>query len=210
MAAYHETFEKLSHQVDGLPEAFLVGCFITSLRDDIRLDVKIKQPKVLAYAIGVARLIEEGNQLQRKLNYPSQPQPVISTSRAGPNSTSGVLSPPPNQRGSQSANVNLNTFRRITNQEARERREKILCYYCDDKFVPGNRCERSQIFMMEDLDQSNVDKDEQPQIEPDNQETLPEISFHAIAGTNHLKSIRQTQKQKCNCAHRWWEHPQFH
>ncbi|KAL6313963.1 hypothetical protein AAG906_011693 [Vitis piasezkii] len=184
VAAYHETFEKLSHQVDGLPEAFLVGCFITGLRDDIRLDVKIKQPKVLAYAIGVARLIEERNQLQMKLNYPSRPQPAISTSRAGPNSTSGVLSPPPNQRGSQSANVNPNTFRRITNQEARER----LC--------SGNRCERPQIFMMEDLDQSNVDKDEQTQIEPDNQETLPEISFHAIAGTNHLKTIYVLGKLK--------------
>ena len=52
--AYQEAFEKLSHRIDGLPETFLVGCFIARLRDDVRLDVKIKQPQTLANAIGVA------------------------------------------------------------------------------------------------------------------------------------------------------------
>ena len=59
VVAYQEGFEKLSHRVDGLPETFLIGCFISKLRDDIRLDVKIKQPRTLSDAIGVARLIEE-------------------------------------------------------------------------------------------------------------------------------------------------------
>jgi hypothetical protein len=40
--------------VDGLPENFLIGCFIAGLRDEIRLDVKIKQPHSLADTIGVA------------------------------------------------------------------------------------------------------------------------------------------------------------
>ncbi|KAA8520264.1 hypothetical protein F0562_014520 [Nyssa sinensis] len=55
IAAYQETFEKLSYRVDGLPESFLIGCFIAELRDDIRLDVKIKQPRTLTDAIGVAQ-----------------------------------------------------------------------------------------------------------------------------------------------------------
>ena len=49
--------------MDNLLENFLIGCFITGLRDDIRIDVKIKQPVTLADTIGVARLIEECNQL---------------------------------------------------------------------------------------------------------------------------------------------------
>jgi len=48
IADYQEEFEKLSHQVNGLPETYLIGCFIVGLRDDIRLDVKIKhQPHYL-------------------------------------------------------------------------------------------------------------------------------------------------------------------
>ncbi|KAL5828016.1 hypothetical protein ACOSQ3_019847 [Xanthoceras sorbifolium] len=49
--AYQETFEKLSHRVDNLPEKFLVSYFITGLIDEICLDVKIKQPNTLADTI---------------------------------------------------------------------------------------------------------------------------------------------------------------
>ncbi|KAH7528958.1 hypothetical protein FEM48_Zijuj05G0132800 [Ziziphus jujuba var. spinosa] len=55
VVAYQEFFERLSHRVDGLPEHFLVGCLIASLRDDIRLDVKIKNPHTLAEPIDVAK-----------------------------------------------------------------------------------------------------------------------------------------------------------
>ncbi|KAL6311434.1 hypothetical protein AAG906_035879 [Vitis piasezkii] len=121
VAAYQEAFEGLSHQVDGLPEPFLIGCFIVGLHDDIRLDVKIKQPRTLASAIGVARLIEERNLLQKKTTTPSQ---------------------------------------------------KGLCYYCDEKYFQGHRCELPQLFMI-----TNTPPEEEEGIN-----TLPEISFHAITG----------------------------
>ncbi|KAL5834386.1 hypothetical protein ACOSQ4_013883 [Xanthoceras sorbifolium] len=64
--AYQEAFEKLSYKVDGLSKNFLVGSFIAGLKDDVRLDVRVKQPKTLSDTISVAHLIEERNQLQRK------------------------------------------------------------------------------------------------------------------------------------------------
>jgi hypothetical protein len=45
--------------VDDLPEKCFVGCFIAGLKDDIRLDVQVKQPKALSKMISVAHLIEE-------------------------------------------------------------------------------------------------------------------------------------------------------
>lgn len=66
VVAYQENFERLSHCVDGLPKSFLIGCFIAGLKDEVRLDVKIKNPRTLADAIGVACLIEERNSLQRR------------------------------------------------------------------------------------------------------------------------------------------------
>ncbi|GKG00396.1 transposon ty3-G gag-pol polyprotein, partial [Tanacetum coccineum] len=59
VAAYQESFERLSNQVDGLPESFLVGCFIGGLKEEIRLEVKLKNPRQLVDAIGVARVVEE-------------------------------------------------------------------------------------------------------------------------------------------------------
>ncbi|KAL5844275.1 hypothetical protein ACOSQ4_010233 [Xanthoceras sorbifolium] len=47
VSAYQEKFEKFSHRVDELPEIFLIGCFVAGLKDDIRLDIKIKQPRSL-------------------------------------------------------------------------------------------------------------------------------------------------------------------
>ncbi|KAL6322876.1 hypothetical protein AAG906_020919 [Vitis piasezkii] len=49
VAAYQEAFEKLSHRVDGLPENFLIGCFIAGLQDEIRIDVKLNNPNLGGY-----------------------------------------------------------------------------------------------------------------------------------------------------------------
>ena len=63
---YQGEFERLSQQIEHLLKQYLVGCFIAGLKDEIRLEVKIKQPWSLSKAIGVARLIEEKIQLQRR------------------------------------------------------------------------------------------------------------------------------------------------
>jgi len=184
--AYQEAFEKLSHKVDDLPESFLVGCFIAGLKDEIRLDVRVKQPKSLSESISVAHLIEERNQFQRKLNNPArtatttpfQPKP------AHPN-TLGLLGPVPFQRTAQPATP----IRRITGQEAKERREKGLCFYCDERYVPGHRCSWPQMFMMVDVQQKEEGEDLDMEIvEPE--EDIPEISFHALVGTNHPQTFR--------------------
>nr|GEX18039.1 hypothetical protein [Tanacetum cinerariifolium] len=61
---YQETYERLSNRVKGLPESFLVGCFIGGLKDEIRLEVKLKKPRRLVEAMGMARLVEEMNSSQ--------------------------------------------------------------------------------------------------------------------------------------------------
>nr|TKS02112.1 hypothetical protein D5086_0000166350 [Populus alba] len=118
--AYQEAFEKLSHKVDGLPENFLVGCFIAGLKDEIRLDVRVKQPRTLSESISVAHLIEERNQFQKRTNTPIKQLPTTSyQARPQQPSTVGLLGPPPKPSpnvGSYSGHV-----RRITGQEARER-----------------------------------------------------------------------------------------
>nr|TKR90410.1 hypothetical protein D5086_0000233660 [Populus alba] len=71
------------------------------LRDDIRIDVKIKQPVTLADTIGVARLIEERNQLQRRSTQPIRFQPTYAAAKSSSNPVAGVLGPPPSQRHNQ-------------------------------------------------------------------------------------------------------------
>ncbi|KAA8539377.1 hypothetical protein F0562_026069 [Nyssa sinensis] len=199
VATYQEAFERLSHRVDKLPETFLIGCFIAGLRDDIRLDVKIKQPRTLADTIGVARLVEERNQLQRRPTPINRMQTGAPLPRGNPNPAAGILGSTPSQRSGMGSNAPPSPFRRITNQEARERREKGLCYYCDEKYSLGHRCERPQLFMIEDaphMEKENGENGEEPPQEAETQELLPEISFHAIAGAEHPQTLRVLGKWK--------------
>lgn len=93
------------------------------------------------------------------------------------------------------ASNNSTTFKRITSQEARERWERGLCYYCDEWFVPGHLCQRAQRFIMEDV---NADEEESPdgRLEHQEEEVIPEISFHAIAGTKHPQTMRLQERFK--------------
>ncbi|KAL6313182.1 hypothetical protein AAG906_016770 [Vitis piasezkii] len=135
---------------------------------------------------------------RRKPNQPTRFQPASLTPKASPNPTAGVLGPPPTQRMNQSSNAQPATFRRITNQEARERREKGLCYYCDEKFVAGHRCERPQLFMIEDFPHMNTEDVEGAHPEQEHHEVIPEISFHAIARTEHPQTIRKFEVMVAN------------
>lgn len=190
VAIYQESFERLSHCVDGLLESFLIGCFIAGLKDEIRLNIKIKNLHSLTYAIGVARLTEEQNMLQRRLttfnrstNAPMFPR---TTSEIAP----GVLRPPPTASIRPPPQGNTPAIRRISTQEARESHEKGLCFYCDEKFIPGHRCTRPQLFMLEDVgepeEEASVNSSEDDGIA----EALPEISLHAIARSDHPRTIR--------------------
>ncbi|KAL5752650.1 hypothetical protein ACOSQ2_023157 [Xanthoceras sorbifolium] len=183
VSADQETFKELSHRVDGLLENFLVGCFIAGLRDEIRLDVKIKQPRSLADAIGVARLIEERNGLLQKGS--SNFRPSGMTPKALPNNSSGVLGPPPINK----PNNSVNPFKRITSQEAKERRKKRLCYYCDEGFVLGHRCQRPQLFMIKDIVLEEDLPEEVLEHVGSVENILPEVSFHAITDTEHPQTI---------------------
>ncbi|KAL5825770.1 hypothetical protein ACOSQ3_021833 [Xanthoceras sorbifolium] len=109
VTAYQEIFGKLSHRVD------------------VCLDIKIKQPSTLADTIGVARLIEERNQLQKTPSQPFCSRPTLVATKGNPNPTAGLLGPPPNKT--------YPTFQQITSHEARARREKDLYYYCDEKYI---------------------------------------------------------------------------
>ncbi|KAJ0744829.1 putative nucleotidyltransferase, Ribonuclease H [Helianthus annuus] len=192
VAAYQEAFEQLSHRIDGLPESFLIGCFIAGLKDEVRYDVKLKKPRTLVETFGYARTVEERNLCIFK--------PLKNTSgRFQPNhaftkpvsSNPGILGPPPISKPS-TFNPNPQA-RRITSTEAKERREKGLCYYCDEKFTPGHRCTKPQLFMISDL---SVDDNvgDSAESEPEPIDDLPEVSFHAITGALHPQTIRLVGK----------------
>ncbi|KAD3337069.1 hypothetical protein E3N88_32589 [Mikania micrantha] len=139
-----------------------------------------------AEAIGLARLIEEKLTLQSKGFIPNRI--VGSNSSAKAQSSPGILGPAPSQRLTLPA---PNPIRRLSAAAARERREKGLCYYCDERYAPGHKCSKPQLFMITDV--TELDEDVSTNNEPTDplsDDTQAEISFHAISGTILPQTLR--------------------
>ena len=136
----------------------------------------------MAEAIGVTRLVAERNQLQKRLMDSSHFQLTTAASRTTYVSALGVLGPPPSHCG--------NSNQSASDDSPIKRREKVLCYYCDEKFSPSHQCQRPQLFMIEDFDELSIYKDEPAETETESQEVVLEISFHAISGSSHPQTIR--------------------
>nr|TKS16099.1 hypothetical protein D5086_0000026720 [Populus alba] len=71
------------------------------LKDDIRIDVRVKQPKTLSETISVAHLTKERNLLQRKPSSNFCSAMPNYNHRAQPTTIMGLLGPPPTQLATQ-------------------------------------------------------------------------------------------------------------
>ncbi|KAD3641342.1 hypothetical protein E3N88_30566 [Mikania micrantha] len=94
---YQEEFERLSHRLDGLPEPFLVGCFIGGLKDEIRIEVRLKNPKSLTSAISLARLVEEKLYIAKRPGFSTSSLTAPTFRKATSTPSTGLLGPGPNQ-----------------------------------------------------------------------------------------------------------------
>ncbi|XP_035843990.1 uncharacterized protein LOC118490448 [Helianthus annuus] len=186
VAQYQESFEKLSHQVDGLPEDFLMSSYIGGLKDEVRLEVKMKKPRSLIDAMGLSRMAEEKLGLARKQAQPTRFSTTSYAGRLPSTDSAGILGPGPTNT---LALPSPTPTRRISNTEAKARREKGLCYYCDEKYSPGHRCTKPQFFMIHDVaeDEGTPPATESPAA--DYSETQAEVSFHAITGKIKNKDV---------------------
>lgn len=48
-------------------------------------------------------------------------------------------------------------IKKLTPNEARERREKGLCYHCDERYTPNHRCKTQKLLWVEGLLQEGDD-----------------------------------------------------
>ncbi|XP_074352969.1 uncharacterized protein LOC141692108 [Apium graveolens] len=183
---YIESFERLSHRIENLPESFLLGYFVGGLKEEIHLEVKLKKPRTVVDSMGLARLVEEKMGLHRR--FPSSTrvpsiQPPSSTS-----AVAGLLGPAPSQRLALPA---PNPVRRLSGAEAKEQREKGLCYYCDERYITGHKCSKPQLFMISEVEavEDSTNQGEEVTDVPSDLDHA-EISFHAISGSILPQTLR--------------------
>jgi len=134
-------------------EAFL-NCFISGLNLDIRRDVVAMTPPTLLCGVALAKIFEEKYNPVPKSTCSSyiQKYSQISTTSVSvssqpkiqnKNSLPGLL-PTPQGPPLKSSNV-----KKISPTEMQLRREKGLCYFCDEKFYFSHKCPNRQFLFLQ-------------------------------------------------------------
>nr|KYP37503.1 Retrotransposon-derived protein PEG10 [Cajanus cajan] len=138
LADYQLNFERLSNKVFGLPPEALLNNFISGLIPEIRVELALLRPLNVSQAMGLAKLVEA------KLK-DSKPNP-------NPKPFSKVHSPSlnPTTTPSQSLSSSTTTLpvKKVTPSQLQERRTLGLCYYCDEKYHSGHRCQPKQFHLL--------------------------------------------------------------
>jgi len=138
VADFRRRFEAVLNETMTLPEEFLVECFLSGLRPDILTAVTAHEPTRLDQLINLAHIQEQRIIAEKGPPRPAfaRTQPLLPT----PTSQSAPIAPTTPSNGRL-------PFKRLSQAEMQSRREKGLCFNCDEKFSPGHRCKK--LFLIE-------------------------------------------------------------
>ena len=121
VAVYKAEFEALSNRIKGLSSTHKMSCFLSGLREEIRLPVRMLNPLSLNAAFGLAKIQEEywssckrSSRIQQESGKPS----ILGPAKVNPFLEAKSRIP----------------IKRISPAQMEDRKKKGLCYNCDDKW----------------------------------------------------------------------------
>ena len=161
------------------------------------------KPNTLSAAFGLARLQEEevgrrhtpicttNNHYTPNPNYPKQTTLRLPSPNPLPKFPTPLTLPQPNLNPQRKYPLPI---KRLSVSQMQERREKGLCYNCDEKYQFGHKCSRPSLYLLEGLELEassyKVERDtEQYDQTPQTAELLV-ISLNAIAWVLSPKTMR--------------------
>lgn len=199
-------------------EDFYLNSFLSGLRADIQQALYIYKPSSLQDAIDKAKEQEIFIDLMEKRfrgshksqsSFSATPRDGTDTtvSKNWQKSTSTPSFGTPlfedkssRKWGTNSAYNNSKSpmIRKISPAEMVKRREKGLCYNCDETYVTGHKCVKPQLYLMvgeDDVDEAeNRPNPPETNIEENvsisSNDELPGVSIHALNGTQGIHTIK--------------------
>ncbi|XP_061357783.1 uncharacterized protein LOC133302076 [Gastrolobium bilobum] len=176
---YQSSFEKLVSKVPSLSATLLRSIFISGLKPHIWRSVLTLRPIDYHEAFSLARVFEDQSNKHR-------PTRSWTTASKTPN--------PPLLSNTTTTNpIPAIPIRRLSQVEMQQKREKNLCYNCDEIFSFGHKCKGRPALLY--LEGEEEDPDPGPMNETDENQTnevTPEIRFNALFGHQSSRSFRLT------------------
>ncbi|XP_061347852.1 uncharacterized protein LOC133293322 [Gastrolobium bilobum] len=186
---YQSTFEKLVSKVPGLTAPLLRSIFISSLKAHICRLVLTHRPQDYHEAFSLARVYEDqSSDYKPSRTWSNPPKPP-------PNQISSTLSltNKPHSSLPSSGPLAAIPIRRLSPTEMQVKREKNLCYTCDEPYSFGHKCKgRATLLYMEGTDADPDDSFQEEVVELPTHDITSEISLNALFGHNCSRSFRLT------------------
>lgn len=167
---YQREFERLQNKVSGWTQKALIGTYVGGLKDVISDSIQMFQPKMLKATIELARMRDEQLQRQRRFNNFSN------------KNQRNLTIPPPPLKATSTGNP-----KRLSWDELKRKRSLGLCFSCDERYTPDHRCQKSQLLLIEGLEDEDDEGDGDA---PATEAEEPEITLHALTGWGSPKTIR--------------------
>nr|GEU35756.1 hypothetical protein [Tanacetum cinerariifolium] len=189
-----------------LSEAYAVSLFIGGLKDEISMHVRMFKPNTLSDVYCLAKMQEATLQVintRQTLLLTTPKTPYATASYANKtvsyllkSTTTTLALPAPN---TISKPVYVQPRKQLTQKEIADKRAKNLCFYCDEKFVPGHKCS-GQLFLLEIYADKSASEEydleallDEPVVQNFGESITdtPVISFlNAMNGENTYKTMR--------------------
>ncbi|PNX99071.1 retrotransposon-related protein, partial [Trifolium pratense] len=173
---YYLEFTALANRSTGLTPEALLDCFISGLQKELKREFCSNPNSVTSThpRSSYTKTITT--------NQPLKQPPILPTPTTKP-----FNSP-----------LKSKTIKNISPAEMQLRREKGICYYCDEKFSPQHRCPNKHLMLLQldDVEsvESDTDSGEQfsPSIEQNSDSLDHHLSLNAMNGCSSLGTLRFT------------------
>ncbi|GJY23087.1 ty3-gypsy retrotransposon protein [Tanacetum coccineum] len=139
---YRQEFAKRVARVHDWPDHCLLGVFLSGLKEELKVDVRIHKPRNVFKAVSLAL------EFEAKSRPTSNPRGPNALSYNKLNSSSTLAR---DQRNPPATSQNTSSLVQSKNwdTERQNRRDKGLCFRCNEKFAPGHRCKTSTFSLLE-------------------------------------------------------------
>lgn len=161
---YYDEFEKcrgqLLQKIPSLTEEYFLENFIGGLQGEIKGMIRLLEPHSLEQALKLAKFYEQTLSSQSKKSYTGTTYKTSSNTSTPAKNFSPSAAAVQNSKGSlltstTNAEVINSKPKPLTYSQREERRQKGLCFYCDERFTKGHECKKPQSFsMVADLGES--------------------------------------------------------
>jgi len=201
VADYYASFAELANQSYELDDYVLLDCFIGGLIPELKSKVISRALHSLLQAVSFAKLFEEKfpkhkfpyfpakslTQNTSKLSLIANTNPPINTNTPI-NTNPPPLLPTP---------LKPNNLKLLTPADIQFRREKGICFTCDEKYSPSHRCANKHYFLLQCEDEippepdPNIQSQQIVQNQSEKFDHTPHLSYNVMKST-----VRDTIKFK--------------